>query len=73
MISFSCYRCGGPNYDYDWTTMCVSCRAGLHAEQKITKERNFLDRLTAFDITFLTNANILCERDMIKAVCERSF
>jgi len=52
---------------------CYACRTAMHDNtfhQSLVKSLTFLDRLTAFDITFLSHMDIACEEDMLRAACD---
>ena len=58
-----CYKCSRENFDYEWSSLCTTCRAMLH-----NPSLDFLGRLTPDDLLFLEDMKIKVEPDMRKAV-----
>jgi len=64
MSYHTCYKCSRTNPDYEWTTLCVDCRALINPPPAKT----FLDRLTLLDLAFLERMKVKVESDMRAAV-----
>ena len=64
-MSSPCYKCGGENWDSDYTHFCFSCRIAMTKPPEAPK--TFLTRLTVDDLQFLRDMKIEVESDMRKS------